>query len=287
MEILNQWFYTHKTWQVGGAIDLTLVAVALLGLYVFHHLVSWHKREHDTPMVGLSYALCGGVYAVMLAFVAANTFETMDRAEGIAAEEANSLSGMVFDSGGLAPETGVPVRNDVIRYIDVVTKQEWPAQRAYKMDDSNFEEGWALIRKISVELAAYEPKTEGQATVKLEIEHEINDLFTARRMRLLAATQHLPEAIWMMLILGLGMVAIYIYLFGPHSFKMHIAVTTLTMLSVGFVFTLVVAEDYPFRGIVSVDSEAYSGVKEVAEHVFNHTAEKPGEHAAEDKDIER
>jgi hypothetical protein len=287
MEILNQWFYTHKTWQVGTAIDLTLVAVALIGLYIFHRLVAWHHREHDTAMTGLSYALAGGVYAVMLAFVAASAFTTMGRSEGIAAEEANCLSGLIFDTTGLGAETAVPLREEVIHYIDVVTKKEWPSQVAYKMDAANFEEGWAQIRKISVDLASYEPKTQGQATVKLEMEHEMNDLFTARRMRLLAATQHLPEAIWLMLLLGLSMVAIYIYLFGPHSFKMHIAVTTLTMLSVGFVFTLVVAEDYPFRGNVSVNSEAYSGVKEVAEHVFNHTAEKPGEHTGGDSGSER
>jgi len=284
--MLNEWFYTHKTWQVGFAIDLTLVLVALIGLYIFHRLVAWHHREQDTAMIGLSYALCGGVYAVMLAFVAANTFETMDRSATIASEEANSLSSLLFDSAGLGKETSVQVRDDVEHYIDVVTKKEWPAQRAYHMEAANFEEGWSTVRKISVELADFEPKSPGQATVKLETEHAINDLFSSRRMRLLAATQHLPGAIWVMLVLGLGMVAIYVFLFGPHSFKIHVAVTVMTMLSVGFVFTLVVAEDYPFRGVVSVDSEAYSGVKEVAEHIFHQKEDAPGEHA-ETHDAER
>jgi hypothetical protein len=285
--MLNEWFYTHKTWQVGTLIDLTLILVSLVGLYYFHRLVAWHHRELDTAMVGLSYALCGGVYAVMLAFVAANTFETMDKSATIASEEANSLSSLIFDSAGMGPQTSVQIREEVEHYIDLVTKKEWPAQRAYHMEPANFEEGWVTVRRLSVELADFEPKTEGQATVKLEMEHAINDLFTSRRMRLLAATQHIPGAIWTMLLVGLGMVAAYIYLFGPHSFKIHVAVTVLTMLSVGIVFTLVVAEDYPFRGIVSVDSEAYSGVREVAEHIFNSTKDAPGEHAHEAHGEER
>jgi hypothetical protein len=287
MSMLNQWFYTHKTWQVGAAIDLTMILVSLIGLYLFHRLVSWHHREQDTAMIGLSYALCGGVYAVMLAFVAANTFETMDKSATIASEEANSLSTLIFDSAGLGPQTSVQIRDEVEQYIDVVTKKEWPAQKAYHMEDANFEEGWITVRRLSVDLADFEPKTQGQATVKLEMEHAINDLFSSRRLRLLAATQHIPGVIWTMLLVGLAMVAVYVYLFGPHSFKIHAAVTVLTMLSVGFVFTVVVAEDYPFRGIVSVDSEAYSRVKEVAEHIFHSTKDKPGEHAGEAHEVER
>ena len=280
--MLNEWFYAHKTWQIGAVVDLTLVAVLLLGLFIFHRWIAWEHREHDTAMVGLSYALCGSVYAVILALVAGNTFETMEKSKTIASEEANSLTALIFDSSGLDPATAQQVRQDSNTYLDVVTKKEWPLQRAYKMDTSNFEEGWAILRRISLELAGFEPKSQGQATVKLEMEHDVNDLFTARRMRLLAASQHVPGAVWAMLIFGLGMIAVYIYLFGPHSFKIHVAVTVLTALSVGFVFTLVIAEDYPFRGIVSVDSEDYVAVREVAEHVLHSgETEAPVDHTSE------
>jgi hypothetical protein len=108
------------------------------------------------------------------------------------------------------------------------------------------------------------------------MEHAVNDLFAERRTRLLAAKAHLPDAVWQMLIFGLGLVAVYVFLFGPHSYRIHMAVTTLTMLSIGLVFTLVIALDYPFRGDVSVDSDAYIEVKEVAERVFHPEAAPAG-----------
>ena len=222
-------------------------------------------------MVGLSYALAGGLYAVMLAFVAVGVYETMDRSTSIASDEANSLGSLAFDSAGLGPQTAERVRQEVNDYIDVVTQKEWPEQQAYNMAKSNFEEGWVILRRISVDLASFEPKTEGQATVKVEMEHAINDLFASRRSRLLAARAHLPDAVWQMLIFGLVLVAFYVYLFGPHNYRIHMAVTTLTMFSIGLIFTLVIALDYPFRGEVSVDSDAYTGVKEVAEKVFHET----------------
>ena len=273
--MLNHWFYSHSTWEVAAAVCSVLLALPLAGLYIFHRLVDWHAREEDTSMVGLSYALCGGIYAVVLAFVAVGTYETMDKSATIASDEANSLGGLAFDSAGLPTEIAVRVRADVDKYIDIVTKKEWPSQQAYQMQESNYEEGWVQVRRIGLDLANFEPATPGQATVKAEMVHVINELFSARRARLLAANAHLPDAVWQMLIFGLGLVAVYVYLFGPHSFKIHVAVTGLTMLSIGLVFTLIIALDYPFRGDLSVDDDAYLGVKEVSDRAFESAEAAP------------
>jgi len=274
--MLNDWFYSHTTWEVAAAVCSVVVLIPLIGLYIFHRLVNWNAREEDTSMVGLSYALCGGIYAVVLAFVAVGVYEAMDKSTAIAAAEANSLGGLAFDSAGLPGELGTRVRTDVDKYIDIVTKKEWPSQQAYHMDQRYYEEGWAQVRRISLDLAAFEPATQGQATVKAEMVRVINELFSARRSRLLAATAHLPDPVWQMLIFGLWLVAIYVYLFGPHSFKTHVAVTGLTMLSIGLVFTLIIALDYPFRGELSVDDDAYLGVKEVSDRAFEPVKAVPG-----------
>jgi hypothetical protein len=273
--MLNQWFYSHATWQVALAVCSVMVLVPLLGLFFFHRLVDWEARQHDTTMVGLSYALCGSIYAVLLAFVAVGTYETMDRTATIASDEANSLGGLAFDSAGLPPELGVRVRADVDKYIAIATLKEWPSQRAYRMAEGNYEEGWAQVRRINQDMVNFEPATPGQATVKAEMERVVNELFAARRARLLAATAHLPNAVWQMLIFGLALVAVYVYLFGPHSYRIHVAVTTLTMLSIGLVFTLVIALDYPFRGELSVGSEAFARVQEVANRVFAPAGDPP------------
>lgn len=276
--MLNHWFYSHSTWDVAGAVCSVVVLLPLIGLFIFHRLVNWPVREENTSMVGLSYALCGGIYAVVLAFVAVGTYEAMDKSSTIAAEEANSLGGISFSSAGLPAELAVRVRADVNRYIDIVTKKEWPSQRAYQMEESNYKEGWTQVRRIGLDLASFEPATQGQATVKAEMMRVASELFSARRARLLAANAHLPDAVWQMLILGLVLVAVYVFLFGPHSYKIHMAVTGLTMLSIGLVFTLIIALDYPFRGDLSVDDEAYLGVKEVSHQAFEHAGMAPGEH---------
>ena len=201
--MLNAWFYSHSTWAVAAAVCSVVVILPLVGLYIFHRLVDWNAREEDTSMVGLSYALCGGIYAVVLAFVAVGAYEAMDKSSTIAADEANSLGGLAFDSAGLSTELGVRVRADVDKYIDIVTQKEWPSQQAYRMEERNYQEGWGQVRRIGLDLADFEPATPGQATVKAEMMRATNELFSARRSRLLAANAHLPDPVWQMLVFGL------------------------------------------------------------------------------------
>jgi hypothetical protein len=281
--MLNAWFYSHPIWEVVLAVCGVMVVVALAGLAVFHRLVNWKAREKDTAIIGLSYALAGGVYAVVIAFVAVGVYAAMDKADAVASAEANSLSSLVFDSAGLPADLGVRVRNDVEAYVDTVVNKEWPSQKAYRMEEGNFAEGWALLRRIGVDLASFEPANTGQATVKVEMIRGVNEAFGARSARLLAANAHLPDATWQMMICGLVLVTVYLYLFGPHSFKIHMAVTALTMVTIGLVFSLIIALDYPFRGDLSVDDEAFRGLKEIAISAIAPGGESPAAGAHEEK----
>ncbi len=266
--MLNEWFYSHPNLEVMLLVCGSLIVAALVGLYIFTRLVNWEVRERDTSMIGLSYAMAGGIYAVVLAFVAVGVYETMDRSQAVATAEANSLSALMFDSAGLPSAAGGRLRGDVLKYIGIVTESEWPDQQAYHIEESRFAPGWRVVQKISLDLDRIAPKTSGQEIDKKELLDDVNDLFAARRSRLLAATAHLPDAVWQTITFGLVLICVYLYLFGPHSFKIHMAVTTLTVLAIGLIFTLIIAMDYPFRGSLSVDDEAFRSVQNTAHKLY-------------------
>ena len=266
--MLNAWFYSNPNWLVMLVVCGVLVAVSLVAVLLTQRFVPWELREKDTKMVGLSYALAGGIYAIVISFVAVGVYEAMDKAQALATAEANSLSSMLFDSAGLPPALAAQVRADVGAYIDTVTKKEWPAQQAYQMDDRNFELGWAQVRKISQDLATYEPTTMGQEIMKKEMIGNADNLFSERRSRILAAGEHLPDAIWQMAIAGLALVIFFLCLFGPKSAWMHLATTGLTVFAIGLIFALIIALDYPFRGQLSVDDDAYVSAKDLGAELF-------------------
>jgi hypothetical protein len=261
--MLNNWFYSQPSWLVMLAVCATLVALGLFAVFVVQRLVSWERREKDTKMIGLSYALAGSIYAVVIAFVAVGVDDAWDHAQSIANAEVNSLTSLAFTSPALPPDLGASLRSDVTDYVDIVADKEWPAQQAFHIEESTYAPGWVQLQRINQDVATFQAQTPGQATVKQTLIRDVDELSSARRARILAVGEHLPNAVWGMMIFGLVLVIVYLALFGPFRRWIHFATVGLSMLSIGLVFWLIIVLDYPFRSENSVDDDAYLSVKAV------------------------
>jgi len=273
--MLVNFFYSHSTWVVALVVVSVWTGLSLLGLYLFHRLVDVHTRHKDTETVGLTYAIVAVVYAVLIAFIVVDVFETFAKGDEVATAEANKLSNLMLVSAGLPPQTAEAIRGDLDKYIDIVTKSEWPSQQAGKLGDAVFEPGWTTLAHLSMRLAEFEPATAGQNVNKGEMLRSMNELMKARRSRVLAAGEHLPDVVWQILLLAGGVAVFYTYLFGAHSFRIHLAITGLISATIALVFVLIIALDYPFRGEVSVGDEAFVGVKATAMGAVQAEAVKP------------
>jgi hypothetical protein len=262
--VLVDFLYSHPTWQVGLLVIGVWTGLSLLGLYIFHRFVDVHVRHKDTETVGLTYAIVAVVYAVLIAFIVVDVFETFAKGDEIATAEANKLSNLMLDSSGLSPEMAASVRSDLEKYVNIVVKTEWPNQKKGLLSDRLFEPGWETLADLSKRLAEFEPATLGQNVNKAEMMRAMNDLFRARRSRVIAAGEHLPNVVWQILLLAGAVAVVYTYLFGAHSFGIHLAITGLIAATISLVFVLIVSLDYPFRGEVSVGDEAFLNVKTTA-----------------------
>jgi hypothetical protein len=259
--MLNDWVYSQPSWLVMLALCAALAGLGLGAVFVVRFLVSWERREKDTKMIGLSYALAGGVYAVVIAFVAVGVDDAWDHAQSIANAEVNSLTGLSFESAGLPADLGEQLRSDVADYVDIVTDKEWPAQQAFRIGEGTFAPGWTQLQHIEKDVADFQPQTPGQATVKQIMAGQVDELSGDRRARILTVSEHLPDAVWEMIVFGLVLVIVYLALFGPFKRWIHFTTMGLSMLSIALVLWLIVELDYPFRSDNSVDDDAYLGVK--------------------------
>jgi protein-S-isoprenylcysteine O-methyltransferase Ste14 len=254
-------FYSHPTWEVGALVIGVWTGLSLLGLVIFNHFVDPHAREKDTETVGLTYAIVAVVFAVLIAVIVVDVWETFAKADEIAAAEANKLSNLLLDTAGLPAPAADDVRADINKYIDIVIKTEWPNQQDGKLDEAVFEPGWSALAHLSTQLAVFEPTTMGQNATKAEMLRAVNELIKARRNRILAAGDHLPDIVWGILLISGAIAVFYTYLFGAHSFGIHLTITGLIASSIALVFVLLIALDYPFRGDVSVSDEAFVSVQ--------------------------
>jgi Protein of unknown function (DUF4239) len=273
--MLVNFFYSHSTWVVGLVVVSIWTGLSLLGLYLFNKLVNVHTRHKDTETVGLTYAIVAVVYAVLIAFIVVDVFETFAKGDEVATAEANKLSNLMLVSAGLPPPIANAIRGEIDKYIDIVVKSEWPSQQAGKLGEAVFEPGWTTLAHLSTRLAEFEPATAGQKVNKGEMLRSMNELMKARRSRVLAAGEHLPDVVWQILLLAGAIAVFYTYLFGAHNFRIHLAITGLISTTIAVVFVLIIALDYPFRGEVSVGDEAFVGVKATAMGAIQAEAVKP------------
>jgi len=263
--LLADFIYSHPTWLIAVLVIGIWTGLSLLGLYVFNRMVDVHMRHRDTETVGLSYNTVAVVYAVLLALIAVDVFETFSKADAIVSAESNTLSNLMLDTSGLSPQLAAQVRSDLNKYIDIVVKSEWPNQQAGKLGSEVFMPGWTVLAHVSDELAVFEPASMGQNVDKAEMLHALNDLIKERRSRILAAGEHLPAVIWKMLLLGGVVAVVFTYFFGAKKFGIHMAITGLIAVTISLVFVLIITLDYPFRGAVSVSSDAFRSVQQNAE----------------------
>jgi len=260
--LLNNFFYSHAAWLVALVVIGVWTGISLLGLWIFNKFSDPHHRAKDTETVGLTYAIVAVVYAVLIGFIVVNVFEASAKADEISTNEANQLSNLKLDSVGLSDQERDLINVSVDQYLDVVIQKEWPSQQAGDTSDKVYEAGWSKLGAMSVQLASYEPKTDGQAVTKEAMLHVMDEVVTARRNREEAAGEHVPDVIWYILLWAGAIAVVYTYLFGAHTFKIHLAIVGLIAATISLVFVLIIELDYPFRGEVSVGDDAFVSVRQ-------------------------
>jgi hypothetical protein len=250
---LRDWIYSQPTSLVGTVIVLGAVLVSLIGLTCFHRFVPHELRRVHNDVAGFIIAIVGVIYAVLLAFIAVSTWENFNKAQDAADLEANMLGNLYVDCEGLPPKVAFSVRRHLRDYARLVVDREWPAQKLGRTDT----EAWKPLYEINKLIARFRPTEKTQA-VDAEILRTANALYQARHDRLTAATSRIPNVMWAVTFLGGALTVGFTFLFGVPNFRIHLLMTALLATSLALVIVLIVAFDCPFRGELSVSSEAFS-----------------------------
>jgi Protein of unknown function (DUF4239) len=256
--MIVDWIYNHPTWLWGSILVLGAMALACLGLAVFHRLVHVDVRRAHNDLAGFSVAIISVVYAVLLAFIAVATWESFAEAEKIVEEEAGYIGNLYRDTRGFPEGIGAQMRAALQQYVDAVVNEEWPRQEKGELPSA----GWKPLSNLHDVLVTFQPATRGEAVIQAEFLRTLNELYKARETRLTAALGHVPVVIWWIIFISGALTTGFTYLFGFSNFGMHLAMTAAVAASLALVVVLIVALDWPFRGEVSVSPAAYVDVAE-------------------------
>jgi hypothetical protein len=253
------WIYDHPAWLAGSVVIALAVASSWLGLVLFDRLVPLSTRSRHNDVAGFIIAIVGVVYAVLLAFIAVATWESFAAANTVVAVEANYVGNLFRDTIALPEPSRSEIRRELRAYLDLVIDEEWTDQARGKIDPAH---AWTPLERLHATLVKIHPANLGESVVQAEILRTLNELYSARRGRLLAASEGVPAIVWWIMGLGGALTVVFSFFFGVPSFRMHLAMTGMLAASLALVFVLIIELDWPFRGTLSVSPGALAAVRE-------------------------
>jgi hypothetical protein len=256
--MINEFIYNNPTWLWGTLVVAFFVGLSCVGLAVFHRLVHVELRRAHNDLAGFTVAIISVTYAVLLAFIAIATWESYTRAGDIVQSEADFVGSIYRDTQGLPADMGKEIRADLRSYVDIVIEREWPQQQAGRMPTA----GWEPLHKLHTAIATMHPADLGEAVIEAELLRTLNEVYRVRASRLSAAAGHIPNVVWWIIFFGGAITTGYTYLFGFHSFGLHLVMTSSVALSLALVVVLIMALDWPFRGAVSISPDAFAQMEQ-------------------------
>jgi hypothetical protein len=246
---------------VGG---VCLAAVG--GLTLVQFLVPISSRQRHNDVAGFIYAVLGVIYAVLLALVVIAVWEDFGRARETVESEANATAEIFWLAHQLPEPEGVRLQELSRSYAEEVVEREWPLMRegqAPLMEQGQATpNGWVIIDDIRATLQGFEPDTPGEEALYAEGLDQVEEMASARRMRLVEAEEGLPTVLWVVLVFA-GAAAIgFTYLYGLESTWAHRLMVAALAAVIGLVLYTIGAMEHPFSGGASIGTGAFDLVLE-------------------------
>ena len=140
----------------------------------------------------------GTAFAILLAFIIVDAFQTYSGAKRAADEEATATLEMFRTAGFFPAEERDAVRSDLVCYARAVTYSEWPAM--HDGETSPLVVPW--INRWSEVLRRFDPAGDRERIAFSQFEIEDDARTNAGVERFREATPSVPAPLWFVLVLG-------------------------------------------------------------------------------------
>jgi uncharacterized membrane protein len=250
------WLESLPTAFAGITVVGGFLLVALVIGYVVTRTTSNEIRAAHNDRAGFILAVIGVVYAVLLAFVAIGVWERFQQAEARTYEEAGSLATVYRDAGSFKEARAL--RTTLQAYVASVIGDEWP--RMSRGDRSKVSN--ALLEELDRDVRALPVTSASRADIQQQMLAAMDTALMDREARLTMDANGINGIMWFVLVVGAFITVAFTYLFGFDQTLMQVLMIGALSFLIGLVLFLILALDYPFRGSIYVEPEAFRALAE-------------------------
>ena len=248
-------------------ILVAAVGITLLVAIRIRRSVPKHVLQTNNEAAAVYVAILGVIYGVYLAFVIFALWEQRSRAE----EHVETESAQLYVLFRLAREFPAPfgaqIIQEILAYNKEIDESEWPLM--VKLELRELQQRSSKLDQIWEKSASFRPVAPADQVLYQQALEACEEVYVARRMRLLDAENGLGYFMWAMIILG-GFTVIIptLYLHVEHFSFLIVAKTCVVVLLMLTAYTIYDLER-PFRGSWPVDPKPYLFIQERMERLMS------------------
>lgn len=225
------------------------VLIASLGLVIFRKLFPNSLNKANNDCISLSIGTVGLFSSVLISLIVINVWGFYNDVN----KKVNIETRIVEDFYHLTEAMPEPIKSKLVsnisQYIDVVINEEWPAMKA-SQEVSN--KGRLILLETKNILLSYKTSDLILANTGQALYSKVSDLFDARRDRLIATKDRVPDVIWLVMFLSAFLTVAVCYLYTAESFSMHLISTGFITATLSASLFLIVIFGHPFQGNMGI-----------------------------------
>jgi hypothetical protein len=249
------WVYNVSPLLLALLMVVTIAGVSLGGLLLTRRFLLPRFHYHD----GVNDAISGTVqtigvfYGITVGLIAVGVWNTYSNAADLVSKEAASIGVLHQDIGGYPSPLREELRGKLRDYTVFLIEVAWPEQRRGRVERSDRR----ILDDFQAKLFGFEPATRGQAAIHSETLATYDKLIEHRRLRVDAVLGGLSGIMWYVIWIGAVISTGVAYLYRIKDAKLHSLLIALMSGFLAVVLFMIVINDKPFYGIVSVSPDAY------------------------------
>lgn len=228
---------------VGTAVGLSVVARFLARRSV------WWKEGFSGLVPPLGAAMTAG-FLVLAALLTNSGLRDKEEADRAVRAEAAAIQSLAVVTGLSRSGAGKELRALMKAYGYSVLTEEWPAMSGVQVSHAGTQH-----RLDALQRAAFSTFESESADLRTALLQNVRDLAVARKARLDAAADHIPEVTWQAMLICAGTIMGFAAMAHAHTQRSGILFGLLLGLLLGSVMLAIVLVDRPFSGAVAVSNE--------------------------------
>jgi hypothetical protein len=235
---------------------------ALLGLvFVRRQLIPrLHYDDGANDAVSGTVQAIGVFYGITVGLIAVGVWNTSSSASELVSKEAVAIGTLYRDVSGYPSPFREELRAKLREYTVFVVEQAWPAQKRGQGQAINT--GTTILDEFQHKLHEFQPANISQSTLHSETLRAYNNLIEYRRLRIDAVGGGLSTIMWSVIWVGAAISIGIAYFFNIPDIKLHAILVALMGGFLAMVLFMIIINDKPFYGYVSISSDPYKLILE-------------------------